>query len=117
MPELPEGEQMSAKYPVITICGSMRYYHQMLTHALGLTRSGHIVVMPYDTSYQDGTTTDETKRMLDDMHTHKIDMADQVHVIGEHIGESTRNEIRYSKGKGVPIRYFDGDLVPLRAEI
>lgn len=101
---------MSAKYPIVTICGSMRYYHQMLEHAANLSRVGIIVVMPHDTSYQGNAITDSIKRMLDDMHDHKIDMANFVHVIGEHIGTSTLREIHYSHKKGVPIKYYNGNL-------
>lgn len=105
---------MSAKYPVVTVCGSMRYYHQMLTHAGNLTRQGRIVIMPFVSDYVGGQTEDSVKRMLDDMHRHKIDMANIVHVIGEHIGESTAREIRYARERGVPIEYYNGDLEPVQ---
>lgn len=102
---------MSARYPVVTICGSMRYQHQMMRHAADLTRDGYIVLAPFVADYINGKPSDTVKRMLDDMHTHKIDMANQIHVIGEHIGESTRREISYAKSKGVLIVYYDGDLI------
>lgn len=101
---------MSVRYPVITICGSMRYEHQMMTHAANLTRDGFIVLAPFVADYVGGKTPDTIKHMLDDMHTHKIDMSSQIHVIGDHIGTSTRNEINYALRKGIPARYFDGDL-------
>ena len=56
----------------------------------------------------EGTLT-KTKEMLDDMHKRKIDMADEIYVInvGGYIGESTRSEIEYAKGKGMPVRYLE----------
>ena len=47
--------------------------------------------------------------MLDDMHKHKIDMADSIYVInvGGYIGESTRSEIDYARRKGKRIRYLE----------
>jgi hypothetical protein len=82
----------------------------MMAHAGRLTRDGFIVIAPFVADYVDGVPPDTTKRMLDDMHLHKIHMADRVHVIGEHIGASTRNEIRYALTVGVPVTYYDGDL-------
>ena len=39
------------------------------------------------------TTLTQTKKMLDDMHKKKIDMADEIYVInvGGYIGDSTRS--------------------------
>lgn len=56
----------------------------------------------------DEGTTSKTKQMLDDMHKRKIDMADEIFVIDVdgYIGESTRSEIEYAIGKGMPIRYL-----------
>lgn len=90
----------SGKYPVITICGSMRYYKQMLDVAVQYSRDGFIVLMPFDTSYQDGAVSDDTKIMLDDMHFRKIDMSVGIVVVGSHRGESTTREIEYAKGQG-----------------
>lgn len=56
----------------------------------------------------DEGATSKTKQMLDDMHKRKIDMADEIFVIDVdgYIGESTRSEIEYAIGKGMPIRYL-----------
>lgn len=42
------------------------------------------------------------------MHKHKIDMKNEIYVIdvGGDIGESTRNEIRHSKSKGILVKYL-----------
>lgn len=93
------------KYPVVTVCGSMRYWDDMLQLAVHLTVTGHIVIMPFVSDYVGGKPADTTKAMLDDMHLAKIDMADDVYVVGEHIGESTRAEIEYAEKHGKSILY------------
>ena len=49
-----------------------------------------------------------TKKMLDDMHKRKIDMADEIFVIDVDgcIGDSTRDEIDYARSCGKPVRYL-----------
>jgi len=93
----------TTQYPVACICGSMRYYDRMLKVAVDLTRSGWIVLMPYDTSYQDGTASDEVKVMLDDMHLTKISMSERVYVVGSYIGDSTKAEIAYAKDHDIDV--------------
>ena len=53
-----------------------------------------------------------TKLMRDDMHLHKIDLADGIFVInpGGDIGSFTRNEINYAQQAGKAVRF----LVPVK---
>jgi hypothetical protein len=94
------------EYPVATICGSLRYFDEMIKHAQRLTRQGWIVLMPFVADYVGGAPSDNQKKMLDDMHRAKIDMSDQVYVIGSHIGESTRGEIEYAEARSIHITYL-----------
>jgi hypothetical protein len=94
------------EYEIVTLCGSMRYYPQMLHLAEELTAGGCIVLMPYVAKYRGGLPADATKRMLDDMHMVKIDMADRIIVIGAHIGESTSKEIEYAKKHLKPVNFI-----------
>ncbi len=57
----------------------------------------------------DEGTLSKTKKMLDDMHKRKIDMADSIYVInvGGYIGESTRSEIEYTKAHGNEVSYLE----------
>lgn len=50
-----------------------------------------------------------TKKMLDDMHGRKIDMAVEIFVIdvGGYIGESTKSEIEYAKRMNKPTRFLE----------
>lgn len=49
------------------------------------------------------------KEMLDEMHKHKIDMADEIFVInvGGYIDDSTQSEIEYTAATGKTIMYFE----------
>lgn len=83
-----------------------------------LTLEGHIVISvglfghSGDEEVWDGMdegTLSKTKKMLDDMHKRKIDMADEIFVInvGGYIGDSTRSEIDYAIEHGKKIRYLE----------
>lgn len=95
-----------SRYPVVTICGSMRYYAEMLTTAQRLTANGNIVLMPHVADYVNGAEEDEQKKMLDDMHFAKIDMSDKILVIGAHIEDSTRREIEHAEKTGKLIAFI-----------
>lgn len=100
---------------VVVLCGSTRFKDAINAANAQLTMQGHLVVslgvfghvdMP-DHDWTTGGT--DTKRMLDDLHKRKIDMADQVHVInvGGYIGESTQSEIDYALSVGKPVTYLE----------
>jgi hypothetical protein len=82
------------KFPIVTICGSMRFYPTMLIAAEVWTAKGYIVLMPFVTK---GADTDA--ETLDKMHRAKIDMADVVlFITGDenYMGPSTRSEWQYA---------------------
>ncbi len=98
---------MVGGYRVITLCGSTRFKDQFLKMQKELTLDGNIVISVglFGHSGDNEVLDSETKRMLDDMHKRKIDMADEIYVINVdgYIGESTKSEIEYAikTGKGV----------------
>ena len=109
---------MVGKYKVITLCGSTRFKDEFMEAQKKLTLEGNIVISvglfghSGDEKVWDGMdegTLSETKKMLDDMHKRKIDMADEIFVInkGGYIGESTRSEIAYAKEHGKKISYYE----------
>ena len=108
---------MVGGYKVITLCGSTRFKDEFMEAQKRLTLEGNIVISVGLFGHSgddevwggmDEGALSETKRMLDDMHKRKIDMADEVFVIdaGGYIGESTRSEIEYANSKGMPVRYL-----------
>ena len=108
---------MVGKYPVITLCGSTRFRKAFEEANKQLTLAGYIVISVglYGHSgdeevwenMDEGTQT-ETKRMLDDMHKRKIDMADAIFVINQdgYIGDSTASEIAYAVRTGKKVHYL-----------
>lgn len=111
---------MEGKYKVVTLCGSTRFKDEFIEAQKRLTLEGNIVISvglfghSGDKEVWDGMDEDtlsETKKMLDDMHKRKIDMADEIYVInvGGYIGESTRSEIAYAKDTGKRVRYLEED--------
>lgn len=112
---------MVGGYKVVTLCGSTRFKDSFMEVQKQLTLEGCIVISvglfghSGDIEVWDGMGEGElsaTKRMLDDMHKCKIDMADEVFVIDVdgYIGESTRSEIEYARSKGMPVRSLSGRL-------
>ena len=108
---------MVGGYKVITLCGSTRFKDEFMEAQKRLTLAGSIVISvglfghSGDDEVWDGLdegALSETKRMLDDMHKRKIDMADEIFVIDVdgYIGDSTHSEIEYALSKGVPVRYL-----------
>jgi len=87
---------------VVTICGSMRFFDQMLTVAAQETAKGHIVLAPFCVVAPEDQG-DEHKAMLDRLHFQKIDMSDEVIVVTNqhgYVGDSTRREMAYAIGAG-----------------
>ena len=107
-----------SSYPVITLCGSIRFKNEFMEAQKRLTLEGNIVISvglfghSGDEEVWDGMdegTLSKTKEMLDDMHKRKIDMSDEIFVInvGGYIGDSTRSEIDYAIEHGKKVRYLE----------
>lgn len=92
------------QFPVVTICGSMRYEGEMAEAARVLTGSGFIVLMPFVTDHFHSKEAEARKLMLDEMHLTKISMSEAIYVVGEHRGESTTREIQYAMDHEIEIR-------------
>lgn len=98
------------QYPIITICGSLRFYPIMLEAAQEWTRRGYIVLMPH-VLVEDQTS--QLKAPLDDMHRNKIDMSASILVVTDrsgYYGDSTAGEIAYAESTNKPIRHYEGDM-------
>lgn len=96
---------------IVTLCGSMRFFEQMLKVAADETAKGHIVLAPFSVVAPEDQGGD-FKAMLDRLHFQKIDMADEVVVVTNqdgYIGASTRREMTYAlgNGKALDVREFE----------
>lgn len=102
---------MVGKYKVITLCGSTRFKEAFMEAQKCLTLEGNIVISVglFGNTGDDEVWTEGNKKMLDDMHKRKFDMADEIFVInvGGYIGFSTRSEIEYVTATGKVVRYLE----------
>lgn len=97
---------MVTKIPkTITVCGSMRYYNQMLALANELTLEGNVVLLPFVLKVDDPGMDESLQRL----HRYKIDMADEVYFLaGNGMGESTNEEFEYAKEAKKHIYILEG---------
>ena len=87
-------------YQIVTICGSMRYYDEMIVAAQEMSKRGFIVLTPFVAFKPDEQESSVIKEMLDDMHLVKILKSDAILVVGEHRGVSTKREMNFAEQYG-----------------
>lgn len=96
---------------VVVICGSTRFMAHMAEANLQETADGNIVVAPGcnmkepHPRWADPIEAEALKVCLDDLHRAKIRLADEVLVVGDYIGDSTRAEIAYARSLGKPVPF------------
>lgn len=98
---------------IVCLCGSTRFMDAY--HAANRERSlrGEIVLTVEIATYDGNTDPQghdpELKRRLDELHFHKIELADYILVlnVGGYIGESTRREIQHARSLGKPVEYLE----------
>lgn len=102
---------MVGKYKVITLCGSTKFKDEFLIEQKRLTLEGNIVISVglFGHSGDDEVWTENIKKILDDMHKRKIDMADEIFVINKngYIGSSTKSEIEYALKTNKKVNYME----------
>lgn len=98
-------------YPVVTLVGSTKFKDKFIEVQKKLTLDKYIVISVglFGHSGDSEAMDEETKKMLDDMHLHKIDMCDIVYVINHngYIGDSTRREIAYALSIGKEVKFLN----------
>lgn len=96
------------KYKIITLCGSIKFRDDFLREEQRLALDGNIVlsVTFFD---KDIHIDEQTKKMLDQIHKSKIDLADEIFVINKngYIGQSTQSEIEYALKNGKKINFME----------
>jgi len=104
--------ELPKKPSIICLCGSTRFAQVFNEVAIAKTLAGYIVLRPEVVTYDGDTDPQfdqpEVKEALDELHKRKIDLADSVFVIDVdgYIGPSTRSEIEYAEGLGIPVEYY-----------
>ncbi|GAA2485052.1 hypothetical protein GCM10010406_21640 [Streptomyces thermolineatus] len=103
---------------IVAICGSTRFMAEMAEAELRETAACRIVVKPACNMkeahelWADPQKAEELKKTLDWLHRRKIDLADEVLVVGDYIGDSTRAEIAYARQTGKPVRFTHPEVDP-----
>ncbi|MET8893997.1 hypothetical protein [Streptomyces albogriseolus] len=104
--------------PIVAICGSTRFMTEMAEADLRETEDGRIVVKPGcdlkspHALWADPAEAEELKVQLDALHRAKIRLADEVLVVGDYIGDSTRAEIAYARSLDKPVRFTHPEVDP-----
>jgi len=101
---------MIGRFKIITLCGSTKFRDEFIFEQKRLTLEGNIVITVglFGHSGDEEVWSDNTKKMLDEMHKRKIDLADEIFVInvGGYVGSSTRSEIEYAIKTNKPVNYL-----------
>jgi hypothetical protein len=102
---------------IVTLCGSTKFWREFQRQSLRLTIAGEIVLSIGAATGTDDEhfgnlppdTYDQLKKQLDWLHRRKIDLSDYILVLNVHgyIGESTQQEIDYSKNVGVRVEFLE----------
>jgi hypothetical protein len=119
-PRLAAAKEYLGIPPVVAICGSTRFMAEMAEADLRETAAGRIVVKPGcdlkkpHPLWADPAEAEALKAKLDDLHRAKIRLADEVLVVGDYIGDSTRAEIAYARNLGKLVRFTHPQVDPDR---
>jgi len=95
---------------IVCLCGSTKFKDAYEKAMRDETLKGNIVLTVGLFGHQEGLDMDgPTKKMLDELHLRKIDVADEVLFLNVdgYIGESTRKELAYTKLHNISIRYLE----------
>lgn len=106
---------------IIVLCGSSKFVSLMAVCAWLLERDEgkiamglHLLPSWYPDCPSDHLAEHEgVSEQLDELHLRKIDLADEVFIVNykDYIGDSTKNEIEYSKNHNKTIRWFSHDPI------
>ncbi|MGX1127815.1 hypothetical protein RKD49_007953 [Streptomyces glaucescens] len=116
--KLADAKKLLSLPHIVVICGSTRFMTEMDEADLRETKAGKIVVKPgIDMKsphelWSDPVEAEALKVRLDDLHRAKIRLADEVIVVGDYIGDSTRAEIAYARSLGKPVRFTHPEVDP-----
>jgi len=107
---------MEARPKIVVLCGSTRFYREFQRANYEETMAGRIVLsvgfypgaLADEHGEERGCTPDQ-KVALDDLHLHKIDLADESFIlnVSGYIGESTRRELAYTIWRGKGLRFLE----------
>ena len=97
---------------IITICGSLKFKHEMMIIAEKMALEGKCILTPIYPVLENYERTNEQLMKLKEEHFKKIELSDAILVVdvNNYIGNSTSLEIDYAKKLGKEIIYYT-DLI------
>lgn len=99
---------------IITVCGSLKFYKEMVEITEKMELQGNCMLVPiYNPSKSSKDDfTEEEALMLDKMHKERIKLSDAILVVNVdgYIGKSTSKEIEYARVLDKEIIYYT-DLI------
>ena len=116
--KLADAKKLLSLPRIVVICGSTRFMTEMNEADLRETKAGKIVVKPGcdmkspHELWADPVEAEALKVRLEYLHRAKIRLADEVLVVGDYIGDSTRAEIAYARSLGKPVRFTHPEVDP-----
>lgn len=96
----------------ITVCGSMRFWDEIIEIGSYLSRMGNVVIIPIKDMRPNEEIDDYARKMYAREHRKKINMSDCIYVvnIGGYIGDSVSDEISYATTNGKQVFYHEDAL-------
>lgn len=95
---------------IITVCGSLRFYKEMMEITEKMELKGNCMLVPiYNPSKPNKDAFNEEEAlMLDKMHKERIKLCDAILVVNvnNYIGSSTQKEIEFAKSLNKEIIYY-----------
>lgn len=101
---------------IVTICGSTRFFDNVMECNKELTLNGWLVFMCgfWGNGIHKGLTfTEDEMSFVKLLHFHKILQSKMIVVVTDktgYYGDSTREEIAFANDHNIPVFYFDGEL-------
>ena len=113
------GNDKPDRFPVVTLCGSTKFYDDFMIAQRELSAEGNVVLScsiyhhSKDKDYWEFLSDNrkaELYELLKMEHFQRIDMSDVIFVVnpGGYIGELTATEIEYARAAGKGIMYMYG---------
>lgn len=104
--------RVDSRPKIVCLCGSTRFPEAWINAHREESLAGKIVLSVGVMIHAGASPIREDgpeKRLLDELHLRKIDLADEVLIlnVGGYIGQSTRNEMAYARGHGKPVRFLE----------
>lgn len=94
---------------IITVCGSMKFYKEMMRTAEKMELYGNCMLVPiFPVNAEKEPYSEKEIEMLSLMHKEKIKIADAILVVNvdHYIGNSTKSEIEFARSLHKEILYY-----------